>query len=164
MAMTMRRTPAGSDLLERHWLTLVMVVLCIVFLAVLVAIGPAGARDLTGKWAQADPGVQKWFNEQLVPGGERKGGSCCQISDGVNAEERWRGGGYEAKFTVSIPENGSLVQKQVPWTSVPAEAVLSPPFPRSLLQPIVWWYYLQDKNTGTVSVLIRCYKPEEKGN
>ncbi len=110
-----------------------------------------------GRYAQTNPAIQKWFNEQLVPGGDHKGGSCCQISDGVNAEERWRNGGYQAKFTITL----GGVEKAIPWMNVPPETVLLPPFPRSLLQPIVWWY--AESVNGVFNVIIRCYKPEEKG-
>jgi hypothetical protein len=127
----------------------------------------ASARD-SGQWAQADPDIRQWFNDQWVPG---TGMSCCSVADGVQAEEDIRldadgTSHYWARFTIHNAVTGEDID--IPWTRVPHGAVLKGPFPPSIGQPIVWWTAQWDNSRtgaikrdehGSPAIIVRCYKP-----
>ncbi len=108
---------------------------------------PTQARDLEGKYAQADPALKRWFNDQKIPG---SGASCCSQADGITAEEDIRNGDYWVRFEA----NGVLLN----WMKVPKEAVLNTPNLRGV--PVVWWT-ITDETSGAATV-IRCYSPGPK--
>ncbi len=113
------------------WIRLALV------LVSLATIYGVSAKDLTGRYANSP--LKGWYEAQLVPGGPRKGQSCCTIADGQDAQEDIRDGQYWAQWL------------SFPWTPVPWEAVLTGPNPVG--RPVVWWANFNG------NVVIRCYAP-----
>ncbi len=105
----------------------------------------AEARELyKGQYAQVEPQIRKWFNDQLIPGSNQR---CCSEADGVTAEPDIRDGHHWVRFTAKMPE-GSEVDSG--WMEVPDTAVLNGP--NLYKAPVVWWGW----NNG---IYIRCYAP-----
>ena len=108
----------------------------LIALAVTIPVA-ASARDPTGKWAQADPGIQQWFQEQRVPGTAMR---CCDDADGETVREEIRQGQYW------------ITGEHFPvWTPVPPERVLQGP--NKAGHPVAWWGIQGDVT------FVRCYAP-----
>ena len=115
----------------------------IVVAIIILLMAPAFAREqYPGQFAQVDPKVKDWFQEQRVPGTEK---SCCTIADGTFAEEDIRDGQYWTRFEAF----GSVT----PWMEVPPETVIHDPNKNGA--PVVWFY----RDNEAAPVKVRCYSP-----
>ena len=112
-------------------------------LVLLLLSGSVLAKD-DGRWAQADPELRKWFKEQKVPGGPGVGTPCCDVSDGVWAEEDIKEGRYRVRF---VTTQGTAVD----WTEVPEETVIKGP--NKWGRAVVWYWY------DNARPKIRCFIP-----
>lgn len=114
-----------------------------------LALATGSAREAyPGQWAQVDPAIKRWFNDQKVPGTQR---TCCSEADGVYAEEDIREGHYWARF-VAIQHNEGLAPTEISsgWMQVPDAAVIHDPNRNGA--PVVWWGWQN-------GLFIRCYAP-----
>ena len=96
-----------------------------------------------GQWAQVSPEIQQWFKSQKVPGGNYMGQSCCDISDGVYAEEDIENGQYVVSF--------EIYGKQYRRMRVPDEVVIKHPNMHG--RSVVWVSFLNGE------AAIRCFIP-----
>jgi len=115
---------------------------------------PAPARTLyPGQWAQVDPEIRRWFNNQIVPAGPAKGASCCSEADGVYAEEDLRNGHYWTRFQWKKWDSDSTqyAPADSEWMEVPDDTVIHDPNRHGA--PVVWWWVVGNKLT------IRCFAP-----
>lgn len=110
----------------------------LVLLVIVILIAPALARDLDGRYQNADPSVRNWFRSQKSP---KTGNLCCNEADGVYAEEDIRNGEYWTRFDKT---NGE-------WIPVPSDVVIRDPNRNGA--PVAWWYV----ENGAIK--IRCYAP-----
>lgn len=120
--------------------------LCIVAFAATLSLACLSslARD-NGQYAQVDPATRHWFKSQKSP---KTGISCCDISDGVYAEEDIRNGHYWARFVANgIP---------VDWMQVPDDVVIHDANRNGA--PVVWFMMFWDKDNKFIPE-IRCYAP-----
>lgn len=122
----------------------ILLVLCLT----LVASIAHSREQFPGQYAQVDPAIKKWFNEQKIPGTERL---CCSEADGVYAEEDIRGTHYWARFVAKQYNEGAPpVEISSGWMQVPDEAVIHDPNRHGA--PVVWWGWQN-------GLFIRCYAP-----
>ncbi|MCC6775614.1 MAG: hypothetical protein IT537_03100 [Hyphomicrobiales bacterium] len=113
-------------------------------LLLLAVIGSAQARD-DGRYAQTDSKTREWFRSQKIPGGPIKGISCCDIADGVEAQEEIRGDDYWVSYkTREGVESG--------WQKVDRDTQLIKE-PNAFGHTVVWYYYENAKPR------IRCFIP-----
>ncbi len=118
-----------------------LVGLVILFAGLLLLQRPAMPRELySGQYDQVDPKIQKWFREQKSP---RTGELCCNVADGIYAEEVIRGTHYWARWRV----NGEMID----WQQVPEDTVIHAPNPNG---SAVVWYLFKDGEP-----VIRCFVP-----
>lgn len=111
-------------------------------LAAMMTLVPVLARD-NGQYDNVDPRVRQWFQTRKVPGGPNAGMICCNISDGVYAEEDIREGHYWTRFVTPAGPSG--------WLQVPDELVLPEGNPNGV--PVVWFWL----DSG--HPVIRCFAP-----
>jgi hypothetical protein len=107
-------------------------------------------RD-NGQYAQVNPEVREWFQNQIDP---RTKQLCCSIADGTYAEEDIRDGHYWARWRINTwDDNGNLVasDKMTDWIQVPDGAVITNPSPNG--SPVVWYGFTNG------NPFIRCYVP-----
>jgi hypothetical protein len=135
----------------------------LVFVAVAFLMFVAGSSGLArelypGQYAQMDPTVRQWFRSQRVPGGARKGGSCCSEADGVYAEEDIRA---DADGTSHYWVRFEARSRVVDWMKVPDEVVIHDPNRNGA--PVVWWganeYYNDGVPPAGAHIIIFCYAP-----
>ncbi len=113
-------------------------------------IGNAIARErYPGQYAQIDPEIRRWFNDQLIPGSSQR---CCSEADGVFAEEDIRDGHFWVKFVANTVENGEVNSG---WMLVPDAAVIWSGNKHGA--PVVWWGWGQSGG-----LTIRCFAPGAK--
>ena len=114
-----------------------------------------------GQWAQIAPAERDWFRSQHSPS---TGIPCCDISDGVFAEEEIRADHYWAQFIwrrCLHPKGYLIAPNMAPglncddassgWVQVPDEVVIHDPNRHGA--PVVWW------SVDGKKVWIRCYAP-----
>lgn len=108
-----------------------------------------GREQYPGQYAQVDPAIKKWFNEQKIPGTDE---SCCSAADGVYAEEDIRGGHYWTRF-VAIQHNYGAppIETDSGWVQVPDEVVIHDPNRHGA--PVVWWWLSNGRP------VVRCFAP-----
>ena len=119
----------------------------IIAIAIVIAIGLTTKAHARWKEEYAQmyaPDERRWFNNQVVPGGPMKGGSCCSIADGEYAEEDIRCDQNECHYWTRFSEHPD-------WIMVPDELVITTPNKHG--KPTVWW----GKDSGNGQVFIRCY-------
>src|SRR2546430_1305621 len=92
----------------------------------LLLLSSAAAREqFPGQYAQVDPHVRQWFEQQRNPG---TGMFCCSQADGTLAEEDIRGTHYWVRWPGQD------------WIQVPEEAVIN-----NTGNPngsaVVWWFH-----------------------
>lgn len=114
----------------------------------MLATAAHGREQYPGQYAQVDPAIKKWFDEQKIPGTSRL---CCSEADGVYAEEDIRDGHYWARF-VAVQHNDGAPPTEIKsgWMQVPDEAVIHDPNRHGA--PVVWWGWQN-------ALFIRCYAP-----
>lgn len=95
------------------------------------------ARD-NGQYAQADPKIRQWFQNQRSP---KNGVNCCSEADGDMGEEDIRDGHYWYR---SAKTEGQ-------WMPVPDEVILHTP--NITGHPVAWFLYKDGKP------IFRCYSP-----
>jgi hypothetical protein len=125
--------------------------LLLVSIAILMLAVAAYARDPGGKYAQANPELHKWFEDQ------RSGrGPCCSDADGTALQDTdWEGTG-DIDFPFRVQIEGK-------WWKLPKEAVL--PGPNKAGKTIVWpiYYRTTGPEGSSQSALdridIRCFIP-----
>lgn len=93
------------------------------------------ARD-DGRFAQVDPATREWFRSQKVPGGPQRGMSCCDIADGVHAEEQVRNGEYWFRY-----ETREGVK--VDWQRAGPDQLITEP--NTFGFPVVWYWHKDGK-------------------
>ena len=106
-----------------------------------------------GQYAQLDPAISKWFNEQHVP--DHPSNSCCSNADGTRAEQDIRDGHYWTRF---VYKSGGI-EMGSGWMQVPDDVIIRDGKPNPVGAPIVWWYIADDDDgDGGAALTIRCYK------
>ena len=135
------------------------------FALLIVAIVTTGAwaRELyPGQYAQVPPKVQEWFRNQVVPGGPRKGTSCCSISDGAYAEEDMRTGDdgqqhYWANWCAHKNYETDECIDYSGWQQIPDEVVIHDPNKNGA--PVVWFAVRWSSDGKILGFTIHCYSP-----
>jgi hypothetical protein len=142
---------------DAFWQTVGITSAALIGLAILAFVlssKAAPARTLyPGQWAQVDPEMRQWFNNQKIPGGPMKGVSCCSVADGVYAQEDIRHGHYWTQFQWRKWDSAATqyVSADSDWMQVPDDAVIKDPNRHGA--PVVWWGVIDEK------LIIRCYAP-----
>lgn len=144
----------ATERLSEGWFYFAIVVIA-GYLAVLYAplfIGAAHGHDNHREWsqeAQNNPAIQRWWQDQRIPGGPQQGMNCCDEADGVFAEAEIRDDKWFVRFQI---HNGV----QVGWTEVPKEAVITTP---NMYGSAVVWYGARYTNGNLIDIFVRCFIP-----
>ncbi len=133
------------------------------------------------KWAQMTKEQQQWLMNQHVPGGDSRGGSCCNQNDGEEVQQDIRDGHYWVKGSMregdELREKGPTLYQQYirdgnlinkmdndGWILVPDEVVINEP--NKYGRAVVWWYppatrKQSDNDDGRIQIEVRCFAPGE---
>lgn len=128
------------------WLAVLVIAACY-----MITRAPARER-FPGQYAQVDPAIGKWFQDQRVPG---RNYSCCSMADGTRADEKREDGKLFTQFTYTAYVDGVPVERRSEWMEVPDDTIIRGG-ENPMGAPVVWYY---TEGLGGEIVKIRCYKP-----
>jgi hypothetical protein len=132
----------------------VVVILGSILVAIAVTTYGFGRELYPGQYAQVDPELKQWFDQQLIPPGNLNAGiRCCDESDGTHSEEVRIGGHYRTRFQYIV--RGEAHESG--WMDVPDSTVIHGGT-NPTGGPVVW-YWLDNAKGGNPVVNIKCFKP-----
>ena len=143
---------------------ILLVTMTVVFTGLFaVLLSAVGREQYPGQYADMDPKLKKWFQDQRVPhdgNGPNADAPCCSVADGTGAQEDIREGHYWVSWTLPEGKFWADGRPITPYIQVPDNVVIKNS--KSPIGPVVW-YALSIGLDGKVSeARIRCYVPGAK--
>lgn len=130
-----------------------MLAAIVVFAASMFAFGlalRAHGRDLTGKWAQADPALKQWFSGLE----SKQGANCCSSADGIRIDDAEWKRSDKPGFPFQVVIDGE-------WRDVPENSVVQGP--NKVGYAMVWPVYAYRADGKLYFSGMRCFLPGTEG-